>query len=310
MDKLRVDVRGLPTWERTAVVVAAFHDLPDDAGLTIVTENEPRGLAVSLASALDSQVTFEQRRVGTAEWHIVLGRAKATNGVASIESVLKRSVTFRDLPDAPLATLARTSTVQTAQRAATIVHDNTEWPFLGLLFEGVAALASGDAASRDRIFYEIVPYELFGESEFFDNGRFMGRVIILTKSARYVRIAREAVAEVARTHSNVLFALGEVCAQRGRFLADALTAQSTQPILARIASALLPFATPEQGLSAAIAPLPSLTQAQIAASAGTVKEVAARAIAELENRGLLKRERGHIKYLDRQRLLDLIRESV
>jgi hypothetical protein len=66
---------------------------------------------------------------------------------------------------------------------------------------------------------------------------------------------------------------------------------------------------PERGLSPARAPLPNLTQAQIAAAAGTVKEVAARAIAELEQRELLKRERGHIRYLDRQGLLDMIKDA-
>ncbi|HVA26600.1 MAG TPA: helix-turn-helix domain-containing protein, partial [Candidatus Baltobacteraceae bacterium] len=59
----------------------------------------------------------------------------------------------------------------------------------------------------------------------------------------------------------------------------------------------------------ALAPLPNLTQAHIAASAGTVKEVAARAIAELETGGYLLREHGHIRFLDRQKLVDLIRES-
>jgi hypothetical protein len=60
-------------------------------------------------------------------------------------------------------------------------------------------------------------------------------------------------------------------------------------------------------LAPAIAPLPNMTQSQIAASAGTVKEVAARAIAELERQGLLKRERGHIRYLNRQGLTDFVR---
>jgi len=81
------------------------------------------------------------------------------------------------------------------------------------------------------------------------------------------------------------------------------------PIIARIAQVLLPFSLPERGLSAALAPLPHMTQAQIAAAAGTVKEVAARAIADLESRELLKRERGHIRYLDRQKLIDLIKDA-
>ena len=47
---------------------------------------------------------------------------------------------------------------------------------------------------------------------------------------------------------------------------------------------------------------------QIAAAGGTVKEVAARAIAELESRKALRREHGHIRYLDREVLLELIQD--
>ena len=71
----------------------------------------------------------------------------------------------------------------------------------------------------------------------------------------------------------------------------------------------MPYAVPERGLHPALAPLPTMTQAQVAASAGTVKEVAARAIAELERVQALRRERGHIRYLDRTQLLEMIDRS-
>lgn len=51
-----------------------------------------------------------------------------------------------------------------------------------------------------------------------------------------------------------------------------------------------------------------MTQSQIAAAAGTVKDVAARAISELQHRGALRRERGHIAYLDRVRLVRVIEQ--
>jgi DNA-binding GntR family transcriptional regulator len=45
-----------------------------------------------------------------------------------------------------------------------------------------------------------------------------------------------------------------------------------------------------------------MTQAQLAATAGTAKEVAARALAELEAAGAIKRAKGRIALADRQRL--------
>ncbi|MDP9025323.1 MAG: helix-turn-helix domain-containing protein [Candidatus Eremiobacteraeota bacterium] len=303
-----VDLRGLPTWERPGIVELAFGRLSTSAELTIVTENEPRGLSVRLGERLGRDVTFEPRRVGNHEWHITVRRAPDNGPALSAETMLKRTAVFRHVPDSAIRSLTQAATMHSSRRGQIIVADNRRWPFLGLLFEGVAALASGASASRARIFYEIIPYETFGESEFFDDGLSFGRTIVITKTARYLRIPREKLADVASVHPELLLSLGRVCAQRGRFLADALTSQATQPILARIASVLIPYALPEQGLSPVVPSLPALTQAQIAASAGTVKEVAARAIAELESREMLKREHGHIRLLDRQRLLDLVRD--
>ncbi|MEO9169986.1 MAG: Crp/Fnr family transcriptional regulator, partial [Candidatus Baltobacteraceae bacterium] len=271
-------------------------------------ENEPRGLSVWLSQTLTTDVTFEPRRVGNREWHISLRRADGNGNASSPATMLKRCSAFRDLREATLSTLARVTTMHATRRGQTIVPDNGDWPFIGVVCEGVVALSSGAAATRARIFYEVIPYEIFGETEFFDRSLSFARTIVLSKTARYLRVPRESIANAGIEDPALLVALGRVCAQRIRSLAESLASQATQPILARIASVLIPYASPEQGLSPAESPLPNLTQAQIAASAGTVKEVAARAIADLESRDLLKRERGHIRFLDRQRLLDLVAE--
>lgn len=74
----------------------------------------------------------------------------------------------------------------------------------------------------------------------------------------------------------------------------------------RIARYLLDF-TGGPGLAAALDPLPLMTQAQIGAAAGTVKDVAPRTIGSFEKTGALKRERGHIRWLHRERLRALAR---
>jgi DNA-binding transcriptional regulator YhcF (GntR family) len=48
--------------------------------------------------------------------------------------------------------------------------------------------------------------------------------------------------------------------------------------------------------------LPSLRLTQIATATGTVKEVAARAVAELERAGAIRRVRGRIALIDRAKL--------
>jgi CRP-like cAMP-binding protein len=137
----------------------------------------------------------------------------------------------------------------------------------------------------------------------------MGRTVALSKVARYASVPFEALHEIAANEPELILSIAAATAQRNRTLASELAAQVSQPIIARVAAALLPYAAPERELHPALPPLPTMTQAQIAAAAGTVKEVAARAIAELERVQALRRERGHIRYLDRSKLLAMIEEA-
>jgi Crp-like helix-turn-helix domain len=58
-------------------------------------------------------------------------------------------------------------------------------------------------------------------------------------------------------------------------------------------------------VAAALLPQQKITQIQLAAMVGSVKEVVARTIADFEALGALRRERGHVAYLNRQLLMDL-----
>jgi CRP/FNR family transcriptional regulator len=308
-DVERLDLRGFPVWDRPARVLDVFDRLPAGQTVLFITENEPRGLGTRIEQSRKHELILDPRRVGDREWHVAMTRTAVEIDAPSPMGILKRSRVFSQLDDVSRSKLAAVSTLHTARRGQTVVTENSDWPFIGVAFEGVFALASRNGTARQRIFHEVFPYEVFGELELFDGSPTIGRIIVLSKAARYLRVPNDAVLQIAE-HSPKLYAsLGRVAAQRARDLAEMLVTQNTMPIIARIAQVMLPYAMPEKGLSAAIAPLPNMTQAQIAAAAGTVKEVAARAIAELETKQLLKRERGHVRYLDRQGLIDLIRAS-
>ncbi len=309
MDVTRLDVRALPVWERPEKIAEIFDRLPLGGTFTVLTDNEPRGLAYRVEQIRPHEVLFDHRRVGEREWAVRLTRVAAESDAPSPDGVLRRAGVFSTLEENARIELTGQASLHTIRRGQTIVTENTEWPFLGIVFEGVLALTTGNGNGRPRIFLEMFPYELIGELELFDEAPSCGRVVALSKVARYLRLPRRTLLEVAERNPHVLLAIGRVNAQRRRDHMQALATQATMPIIARVAHVLVPYAMPERGLSPARAPLPNLTQAQIAAAAGTVKEVAARAIAELEQRELLKRERGHIRYLDRQGLLDMIKDA-
>lgn len=307
-DSEPLDLRGMPVWERPARVFDAFDRLPPGETMLFITENEPRGLASRIEQTRKHELILEPHRVGDREWRVSITRAAVEIDAPSPLGILRRCRVFTEASDLARSSLAAHATLHTARRGQVIVPENSDWPYLGIAFEGVFAVASRNGSARQRIFYEVFPYEVFGEVEFFDEAPTVGRTIVLSKAARYLRIPKATVLDAANAAPHIYAGLGRVAAQRARNLAEMLVSQNSMPIIARIAQVLLPYAMPEKGLSAAMPPLPNMTQAQIAAAAGTVKEVAARAIAELESRELLKRERGHVRYLNRQGLIDLVRE--
>ena len=199
---------------------------------------------------------------------------------------------FRGTRRAGVRRIAAAAVPQTGRRGQTLVAENSEWPFIGVVTEGIVVRAKGHEIDRERILYEIFPHELFGVAEYFDRGLSNARIVVFSKTARIVKLPWDVVADVASRYPQLMTALGVVIAQRLASNERHVTVQGALPILARIARVLVPYAMPDRGLVPAAASLSTVTQSQIAAAAGTVKEVAARAIAELESRNVLRRERG------------------
>jgi uncharacterized protein (DUF2249 family) len=304
-----IDLRNLPVWERPDLVGKALDRLPSGASLTLILENEPRALSSRITQDRPDRFVIESRRIASRVWHLRLThRPGEIVGKDSSFHHLSRCPAFAGLDAGVREEMADASMWHTGRRGQTLVAENADWPFLGMVTDGIVARANGGGRERERILYEIFPYELFGVAEYFDRGLKMARISVFSKSTHILKIPWEVVAQIAARYPELTNALGIVMAQRVRLLADALAVQGSLPILGRIARVLLPYAMPERGLVPSAHSLSTITQSQIAAAGGTVKEVAARAIAELESRKALRREHGHIRYLDREVLLELIQD--
>lgn len=304
-----IDLRTFPAWERPDQVRKALDRLPSGASLTLITENEPRALSARISADRPDRFVIEARRIASRMWQLRLTpRTGEPTDRNSAAQHLSRSPAFAALDAGVREELAANAVWQSGRRGQTLVAENADWPFIGMVTDGIVARANGGGRERERILYEIFPHELFGVAEYFDRGAKMARIAVFSKSALVLKVPWEVVSQVAARYPELTNALGIVMAQRVRLLADALSIQGSLPILGRIARVLLPYAMHERGLVAASSSLSTITQSQIAAAGGTVKEVAARAIAELESRKALRREHGHIRYLDRAVLLELIRD--
>ncbi len=309
MEAPEIDLRGMPAWDRLGPLTEALDRLPHGGTLTIITENEPRGLSSRLTQERPERFVIETRRVARGMWRVsVTRRYPEEQKRHPLVAQLEGCVAFASLGPKACEELAAAAVRQSGRRGESLVAENEQWPFVGMVLDGIVARAKGSESERERILYEIFPNELFGVAEYFDRGFANAQINVFSKTATIVKLPWSVIDDVAARHPELTMALGVVIAQRLRLMNDTLTVQGSLPIVARIARVLLPYAMPERGLVPAAPNLASVTQSQIAAAAGTVKEVAARAIAELETQQALRRERGHIRYLDRQQLVELIRE--
>ena len=295
-------------WDRPALVTTALDALDVGGSLTVVAEHHPRTLAASLDRIRPRQALWRYRHVGSGEWLGEMTRVDGDSAEPSALERLRRIRPFAHVDRAVLQHIIDAMDEHEERKGHVVVRENELLSGVGVVWSGSLA-RSCSGINRDRLLYEYLPFEMFGIVEFFDRGRTMGRIAVISKTARYALIPSRVLRLVSQRNHTLLAALGEVCAQRARLLTDALNAQVSLPIIARVANALLPYAASERGLHAVLAPLPSMTQSQIAAAAGTVKEVAARAIADLEGREALKRERGRIRYLDREKLVEVLNPS-
>lgn len=305
MTREPMDLRHQHVWERAATVLERADALTPGQSFEFYTELDPRALMTRLEQLRPSQFIFDPRQVAEAEWHVTLERIDADGDVASLPVALRRSPIYNRLDAKTRLRVASAMTERVAKKNDVVRSENEHCETLAIILDGTLASFVG-AGARERLLIHLYPFDTFGQVEYFDGGRSVGRVVVLSKTARYATIPYSAIREILGDNTAFLSALAATTAQRNRALVDALAAHVSQPIIARVAAALLPYAAPEQGMHPALQPLPNMTQAQVAASAGTVKEVAARAIAELERSEALRRERGHIRYLDRTKLLGVI----
>src|SRR5450755_4137999 len=301
-----LDLRSLRTWERHVQIFAAFDELGDGRVLTVVTDHEPRPLRLEFEQRHPDEFVWDQRQLGIARWEVSLRRAPPIPGRRAF---LRRCALLCDATEETASEIDQRSTERSFDAHEVIVEQDTQWPYLGLLRSGALAAVVGSANGREQRLFDILPGDTVGDIETLDGGRALARIAVTSAVAHVVLIPRGIVLSALLVDGVFARKLATICAQRARILGTQFLSHVAQPAISRVAAAILPYASPDVGLSPAFEPLQRMTQNQLAIVAGTAKEVAARAIAELEAAGALHRTEGHIARIDRAKLQAYVAEQ-
>ena len=219
-----------------------------------------------------------------------------------VRDVLRRCPLFADASPESIDEMEAVAKERVLAHGVPVVEQENQWNALGLVWRGSLAAVITSSIGREFVLYDILSGEPFGEIAMIGRGPTVARFVSTSHSARVLLFPKQVVESVLNSDFAVSRAMNDHLAQRMLGMVERFAAQTSLPTVARVAGILLLHAVAGAGLQPVLPTLTDLTQVELAAAAGTVKEVVSRALAELEIGGAVQRSGGRILKMDRERL--------
>ena len=179
-------------------------------------------------------------------------------------------------------------------------------PCRGLLIvaDGRVEIRQISLRGREQVFHTEGSGAALGEGPLFDGGGYIASAVALVPT-RLLFLPRAEVLRLCQRRPAVAVAMLKTLARRVRHFAAIVSDLAFRPVTERVARYLdMTIGEPiEPGTSIEL----TLTQAQLAARLGTVRELIARAFAQLEENGVISRDRSCVTIRDPARLAALAR---
>jgi CRP-like cAMP-binding protein len=212
---------------------------------------------------------------------------------------LKGIVYFSDLGLAELESIKRLVFEKTADRAEVVLLEGEPAANLYFVASGVVKVFKTSAEGKEQILSIVRPGESFNDVPIFDGGpnpvsaRAMGPVLLYG-------IKKNDMEAILRNYPQIALNVIKVLARRVRHLVSLVEDLSFKHVISRVAKILLEHTGGEIGRG------PRLTQQEMAAMAGTAREVVGRSLKALEDEGAIKLDRHRIIITDKEALQKII----
>jgi CRP-like cAMP-binding protein len=185
-----------------------------------------------------------------------------------------------------------------------VFEEGQPCPGLVIVAEGLVDIRQISLRGREQIFHTEGPGATLGEAPLFDEGGCIASAVAL-EPTRIMLLPRAEVMRLCQRHPAVALAMLKTMAGRVRRFAGLVSDLAFHPVAGRLARYLDAAAAAPVRTGARVQL--TLTQAQLAARLGTVRELVARAFAQLEESGIITRERSRVIIRDPARLGALAR---
>ncbi len=295
---ITLDSRSLPNTNRTLLILEAFDKLQLGGILELPDETDPRALRNEFLQNRPGRFSWEARNLGSGRWTI---RIERIDEQADVGTFLSHSTPFSNAKAATIRELAATATERGYRQGEAIFDEGELWPYLGFVRSGKVVLTLLSPDGKTHSLGERLAYDPLNETGTFDNGGATTRAEALT-DATIVLLPQEAVLHALRSDVELAVGFLTESSQARRRSIDTIADLAFAHVLQRVAKFLLSYASATTGMARGLSGVEDLSQAQIAAAAGTVRDMAARALLRLKNADAVELERGRVRALDRKRL--------
>jgi CRP/FNR family transcriptional regulator, dissimilatory nitrate respiration regulator len=233
-----------------------------------------------------------------------LKRKPRTQSRGANTEALRRVPHFASLSGTELSHLAGRCTVRNLGAGEALFEEGE--PCRGLLnvAEGRVEIRQISLRGREQVFHTEGPGAALGEGPLFDGGGYIASAVAL-EPTRVLFLPRAEVLRLCQRRPAVALAILKTLARRVRHFAGIVSDLAFRPVTERLARYLDTAVVEPIKLGTCIEV--TLTQAQLAARLGTVRELVARAFAQLKEGGVISRDRSRVTIRDPARLSALAR---
>ena len=221
-------------------------------------------------------------------------------GSSDIEC-LKSISYFRSLPPVELRRLAAACTARTLRRGEVLFDEGESCRGLFIIAEGSIEVRQISFHGREQVLHTEGPGATLGESPLFDRGAYIASAVAL-EPTRALFLPRANLLDLCHRHPAVALAMLETLARRLRSFAGLVGDLAFRSITERLARYIASMAATGHPIATGIEVTLRLTQTQLAARLGTVRELVSRALSQLERDGIIARTRTRIVIRDPVRL--------
>ncbi len=221
-------------------------------------------------------------------------------------ALLRRVPYFAGLPDAILTALSAVAIERSYRRGEMIFLEGEPCAGLYVVAAGEIKIFKLSPQGREQILHRLGVGGTFNDVAVLDGGPNPASAGAVSDASCLV-IVRSDMRRLAETHPQLAWALIESIAHRARILVGMVEDLALRPVKARLAKLLLAeavqAAASQDAGDDAIDRSQMVTQADMAARLGTVREMVGRALRELSEDGLIAMDRHRIVIQDREGLV-------